>query len=80
MDSEYRLPIDFKDGWVHVVFTVDREAGEILFAYDFGKLVSEKLSDGLKHASFDSLPALNIGQDGTGKYGSSLTPCSTNFS
>ena len=73
MDSAYQLPIDFCDGWVYVVFVVDRQAGEIRFSYDFGKFAVKKFSDELADVNFDSLPALNIGQDGTGKYKSSLT-------
>ena len=73
MDSAYQLPIDFCDGWVYVVFVVDRQAGEIRFSYDFGKFSVKKFSDELADVNFDSLPALNIGQDGTGKYKSSLT-------
>ena len=37
MDCDYTLPIDFRDGWLHVILIVDREAGQVKFAYDFGK-------------------------------------------
>ena len=68
MDKEYRLPIDFRDGWVHVVFVADREAGEIRFCYDFGEFERTELPEEFKEVDFNGLPTLNIGQDGTGEY------------
>ena len=67
-DVEYPLPRDYRDGWVHVVFVVDRQADEIRFAYDFGKFVVKKLPEALKGVNFTAASALNIGQDGTGEY------------
>ncbi|MBQ4193858.1 MAG: alkaline phosphatase family protein [Clostridia bacterium] len=71
-DKEFVLPLDFRDGWVYVLFAVDREAGEIRLSYDFGEFVTAKISAGLKDISFEGLRMLNIGQDGTGRYSSSL--------
>ena len=71
MDIEYPLPIDFKDGWVYVVFSVDRDKGRVRFCYDFGELKTDALTAVLADVSFDALK-LNIGQDGTGKYGQHL--------
>ena len=73
MDEDFRLPIDFRDGWVYAVLVVDREAGEIRFSYDFGKFAVEKIADELKDVDFDSDLTLTIGSDGTGKYKCPLT-------
>ena len=73
MDVENRLPIDFRDGWVHAILVVDREANEIRFSYDFKNFTSTKIPEALTDASLDSDLVLNIGQDGTGRYKSSLT-------
>ena len=67
MDVEYQLPIDFEDGWVHVALVVDREAGEVRFAYDFGEFESAKIPAELMGSHLNAFRNLNIGQDGTGK-------------
>ena len=72
-DKDYQLPIDYKNGWVYVVFVVNRETGEISFSYDFGKLVKKSLSKELADVDFDTEYPLNIGQDGTGKYDAYLS-------
>ena len=71
-DKEYILPLDFRDGWVYVLFAADREKGEVRFSYDFGPFITTPLSSELKNASFTGLKMLNIGQDGTGKYSAHL--------
>lgn len=68
MDKEYSLPADYKDGWVHVVLVVDRDANTVKFCYDFGALQSASISSSLQAASFDGISGLMIGQDGTGDY------------
>lgn len=68
MDEEYKLPVDYRDGWVHVVLVVDRAANTVKFCYDFGTLQSAAISSNLKAASFDGISGLMIGQDGTGSY------------
>jgi len=54
-------PEDFRDGWVHVVFVVDREAGEIRFSYDFDEFHVTKLPDSLKEMSMGGNNRLYIG-------------------
>ena len=71
-DKEYVLPLDFRDGWVYVLFTADRDKGEVRFSYDFGPFITTALSGELKDASFKGLKMLNIGQDGTGRYSDDL--------
>ena len=77
MDYLYDLPYDYKDGWMHVIVTVDRVNNKIRLYYDF-TLTSERTEEGkeskegeiideLKDVAFDALD-LNIGQDGTGAY------------
>lgn len=74
MDVEYGLPMDYEDGWVYVVFVVDRENNTVSFSYDFEPFRTTDISPELKNASFDSkYEVLNIGQDGTGKYSSHLS-------
>ncbi len=67
-DAEFSLPIDYRDGWVHIALVVDREASEVKLSYDFGPFASESIPNVLKGASLDTALNLNIGQDGTGKY------------
>ena len=66
-DLNSSMPVDFVDGWMHVTLVVDRRAGEIRLAYDFGEFETLTLPDSLKNLSFDAYDVLNIGQDGTGE-------------
>jgi hypothetical protein len=68
-DKEYAFPIDYEDGWVHVILSVDREANKISFCYDFGELQSMEITDELKASSFNGYNLINIGCDGSGQYG-----------
>lgn len=68
MDCEYILPLDFADGWVHVILSVDREANTVSFCYDFGELKVTEIPNELKASSFDGFSDLYIGRDGSGKY------------
>jgi len=79
MDAEFQLPLDYADGWVHLALAVDREAGEIRFAYDFGEFITAKIPDALKDSHFNSFRNLNIGQDGTGKYSAQLSAVLDDF-
>lgn len=72
MDKEYQFPIDYLDGWVHLTLVVDREAGEIRFAYDFGEFITTAIPAAMKNSSFDAYKNLCIGQDGTKNYSSAL--------
>ncbi len=72
MDSEFPLPRDFYDGWLHILLSVDRENGKIGFSYDFNSMVIYDIPSNLKNSSFDAFDVLNIGQDGTGSYSSKL--------
>ena len=72
MDKEYPFPIDYMDGWVHLTLVVDREAGEVRFAYDFGDFITTEIPAAMKNSSFDAFKTLCIGQDGTKNYSAAL--------
>lgn len=66
-DKEYSsIPADNSDGWMHVIFVVDRKNNAVRISFDFGNFISATISDTFKNASFDGYDVLNIGQDGTG--------------
>ena len=71
-DLEMALPYDYTEGWMHLTLVVDRAAGEIKLACDFGSFLTLTLPDALRDTSFDAFDVLNIGQDGTGSYSASL--------
>ena len=58
---------------MHVTLVVDRAAGEIRIALDFGAFQVFAMPESLKASSFDAYDVLNIGQDGTGAYSSPLS-------
>jgi hypothetical protein len=65
---EMPLPLDFKDGWVYVVLSVDREANTVGGSVDFAPLQVKRLAEEMRDVSFDTDYPVRIGQDGTGKY------------
>ena len=72
-DTGSLLPLDFKDGWGYVVWSVDREANTVGISIDFGPLEVRPLPEEYKGVSFDhSEMPIRIGQDGTGVYGYAL--------
>lgn len=78
-DKEILLPADYTTGWMHVIMSVDRKNGKVMISIDFGEFVVIELPSELKNASLDAYDVLNIGQDGTGKYGSALTAAIDEF-
>ncbi len=68
MKAWYPLPMDYHYGWMHVILSVDREAGTVSVVFDFGRIITEKIPEELKNASLNAFDVLNIGQDGTGGY------------
>jgi len=71
MDATAALPLDYKEGWVHVILTVNRAESKIRIYYDFELEETADIPDGMAGVSFDALN-LNIGQDGTGSYDNHL--------
>ncbi|MBE6653787.1 MAG: hypothetical protein E7610_10300 [Ruminococcaceae bacterium] len=72
-DLEVDLPGDYRNGWMHVTLVVDRTAGTVMIAVDFGEFNTLTLPSYLQDISFDSFDHLTIGQDATGTYDASLT-------
>lgn len=62
------MPLDFRDGWVHFIFVLDRDKEEVKISTDFGKFQTSKIPDEFAEISFDGGYVVNIGQDGTGEY------------
>ena len=67
MDVTAPLPIDYKEGWMHVSLVVDRKAQQVRLYEDFELRGKGAIPEALRDVSFDALP-LRIGQDGTGTY------------
>ena len=67
MDAGAGLPLDYKNGWMHVILVVDRDKNKIRLFYDFASELDYDIPESLRNVSFDALD-LNIGQDGTGHY------------
>ena len=69
MDVSFDLPSDpFKNGWMPLIFVVDREAGTVGMSVDFGDLQVYEIPDEMKNVSFSTPYGMNFGQDGTGVY------------
>ncbi len=68
IDFEYPLPLDFKNGWMYIILSVDRENRTISFSYDFGEWIVSTIPASMADSSFGSPLSFNIGQDGTGSY------------
>ena len=71
MDVEAALPMDYKEGWMHVILVVDREHQEVRIYEDFALEGCGYIPAALQDVSFDAL-ALRIGQDGLGTYKDNL--------
>ena len=72
--KDFDSPINFTDdGWHHVVFSVQR--GVFVRTFVDGLLVNVQpsVNAGNPPTSIDTTLAINLGQDGTGTYGSSIT-------
>ncbi len=64
----YSLPDNYRDGWMYVMLTVDREAMRVGVSIDFDEPVYQALDPQFTQMSFDALEQTCIGQDGTGAY------------
>jgi hypothetical protein len=67
-DTGALLPLDYKEGWVYVICSVDRAANTIGMSLDFEPMVIRALPEGYKGVSFDTDLPVRIGQDGVGDY------------
>ncbi len=68
LKTYYQLPFDYDCGWMHIILSVNREAGTVGLAYDFNNFITADIPDDLQNVSLNAFNVLNIGQDGTGKY------------
>lgn len=68
-DITFELPSDYREGWMHIILTVNHSENQIKLYYDFQEAAGT-VGDGQKMnisgVSFNSNYPLNIGQDGTG--------------
>ena len=71
MDVVASLPLDYKEGWMHVILVVDRARQQVRIYEDFALEGWGDIPAALRDVSFDAL-ALRIGQDGLGIYGDHL--------
>ena len=71
MDVVAALPLDYKEGWMHLILVVDREKQQVRIYEDFVLEGWGDIPAALRDVSFDAL-ALRIGQDGLGTYGDHL--------
>ena len=71
MDVVAALPLDYKEGWMHVILVVDRKEQQVRIYEDFVLEGRGSIPAALQDVSFDALP-LRIGQDGLGTYGDHL--------
>lgn len=71
MDVVAALPLDYREGWMHVILVVDRERQQVRIYEDFGLEGWGDIPAALRDVSFDAL-SLRIGQDGMGTYGDHL--------
>ena len=71
-DFEAPLPLDYTDGWMHLIVTVDRAANEASLYLDFKKVISLKMHPALADYDLTSLP-FTIGQDGTREHPTQLS-------
>jgi len=66
-DRSYKLPKDYQDGWVNVIFVYDAEEGNARIAFDFGKFTKITLGEELAKDMFEGNDTLCIGYDYTGR-------------
>ncbi|MBE6540857.1 MAG: hypothetical protein E7672_00195 [Ruminococcaceae bacterium] len=68
-DAMFYPPADFDKGWMHIILTVDREAGTVGISFDFGEMQVVELPDQYKDISLKGPKNhLTLGQDGAGTY------------
>ncbi len=61
---EVPLPMDYTDGWMHVIVTVDRQANASSLYLDFKRAAHMRMHEKLAGYDLTALP-FTIGQDGT---------------
>lgn len=62
--KEFKLPKDYREGWVYVVLVVDRREGALRLSYDFEDFTTVKLDpEVLKDSDFTLSPLIAVGKD-----------------
>ncbi len=72
VDCDVLLPSDYSEGWMHIIAFVDQKNNKLGLCLDFGTIVSVDIPENMRISLDTQYNCMNIGQDGTGKYGSSL--------
>jgi hypothetical protein len=67
-DTGSLLPLDYKEGWVYVICSVDREANTIGMSIDFEPMVIRPMPEEYRGVSLDTDMPIRIGQDGAATY------------
>ncbi|MBE6540822.1 MAG: alkaline phosphatase [Ruminococcaceae bacterium] len=63
ISSKVVLPVDYQDGWMHLMHIIDLEKQEQKFAFDFGEFIAEELPDSVKEGGFEGCGRICIGED-----------------
>ena len=66
------LPIDYTDGWMHLIVSVDRTKNEVSVYLDFKRVAHMKMHEALSDVDLTALP-FTVGQDGTGAHPTQLS-------
>ena len=66
------LPIDYTDGWMHIIVSVDRTQNVASVYLDFKCAANMKMPEKLCGVNFSALP-FTLGQDGTGAHPAQLS-------
>ena len=62
--KEFKLPKDYREGWVYVVLVVDRREGSLRLSYDFEDFTTVELDpEVLKDSDFTLSPLISVGKD-----------------
>ena len=64
----YKIPDDFLDGWIHVLFTYSPEEGRGKISFDFGKFKNFTLNKDMKADAIEGLGSLRLGYDLAGDF------------
>lgn len=73
--DSFALPEDYKDGWMYVMFVLDRENKEYRISYDFGEFMTGSLAGyEAVSAAFAEGNCWAIGNDANGGYWTAMSP------
>lgn len=61
--NPHKIPTDYADGWMHVIFTYSPEEGKAKISFDFGKFKTISLKDSMTGDIFNNGSPLYIGYE-----------------